>query len=231
MPLGVDLYADLAKDFKEWLGKGDVGKHTSSFAKRYLNRSQKALNIYRSWKALTKKYQTLSLTSKVGTYPTDCVKLIRVYEDSDGDGLPDKFYTNDEYIIKPTFTKAAGLSKTITFYSAPSSTIYLDYVIKLDDFEDSGSDEYSFFPGELLLKKAQCLYLEQDGRIGTDEYKMILNSLNSDLIDLIQREVENVDMRREVKDSEGRRVVVESYNLADGPGEHHTGRYDRDVDI
>jgi hypothetical protein len=231
MPFRGELYANIAKDFKEWLQTSNAGDFVTDFALRFLNLAQQDLNIYRPWKGLTKKKQTLSLTSKVGTYPTDCAKIVRCFDDSDGDGEPDNFYyENLDYYISPTFTKAAGFSATITFYSSPSSTAYLDYILILPDFvaDDTGK---SFFPASLLLKKAQMLYLEQDGRIGTEEYKMIFNSYNNDIIDFTQNEVENLDMRMESKDDHGRKVAVESYSLSGGADETMDSRYDRDVDL
>lgn len=233
-----DTYATVANDFKEWLRIGNVGENITDLALRFLNRAQVALNIHKPWKGITKRYQSLSLTSGSGTYPVDCAKIVRCYEDTNGDKLPDKFYferttrTDDGYIIRPTFTKAAGWSATIDFYSTPSNTIYLDYIQILTDFAGSGT-EYSFFPAEMLLKKAQILFLEEDGRINTDEYKMLLSSLTSDLIDFSQNNIENLDMRMEIKDSVGRNVSIEGYNLADGPSENSSSssRYEPDVDV
>jgi len=164
------------------------------------------------------------------------VGIYRVYEDQDGDGLPDFFYyenttnTTGGYYITETYTKTAGWSRTIIFYNAPSSTPYMDYIQALEDFvaDDTG---YCFFPGELLLATAKMLQIEDDGRIGTDEYKLMYNRFQEEERDFTQAQVENHDMRMEVKDDSGKRVGVESYSLSDGAAGSGSSRHDNDVDL
>lgn len=231
-----ELYADVAASFKEFMVKGNEGDDVADFALSYLNRARRKLNGYRPWKLLLVKRLSMSLTDRSYDLPEDLARINQVYEDQDDDGLPDFFYyenstrTDDGYYITETYTKAAGWSRTITFYSAPSSTPYMDYIPALDDFTGEG-DEYCFFPGELLLATAKMFQLEDDGRISTDEYKLIYNRFQEEERDFTQAQVENYDMRMEVKDDRGKRVGVESYSLSGGADESGGSRYDNDVDL
>lgn len=231
-----DLYEDIAKRFKGWLRTSNTGEFITDLALDYINRAQRSLNAYRPWKWLLQKRYALVLVDRSVALPSNLTRIVSAYDDSNGDGLPDNFYyensirTSDGYYITESFSKATGKARTITFYNAPSNTVYLDYLTTLVDFAGAG-DEYSFFPGELLLAKAQTLNLEDDGRIGTDEYKMIINRLQSELNDFTQAQVENYDMRTEAKDDHGRSVAVESYSLSNGTDEGVSRRYDNDVDV
>jgi hypothetical protein len=159
-----------------------------------------------------------------------------VYEDTDGNGKPDRFYYNrstyqdDGYYVNNSFTKASGHSRTITFYDTPSNTIYMEYVVALDDFTGTGT-EYSFFPSNLLLAKAQMLYLEDDGRVSTSEYQLIYNRMLEEIRDLCHSmQIENADMICPIKDDKGAVIEVESYGLSNADETINT-TYENSVDL
>jgi len=234
-----DKYSDIANRFKECLPRSNQGDFVEDFALDFLNRANRSLNAYRPWKLLVKKRQTLTLTDRANvlttTYP-DLARIISVYEDTNADGLPDTYYYEKAssmsrgYCISESYSKDTGWARTLTFYSSPSDTVYIDYIALLPDFTGTET-EYSFFPGELLFAKAMILYLEFDGRVGTTEYKLLQNRFIEEERDFTQAQVENYDIRMEPKDDAGNPVFTDSYSLGGGSESTGTSRYEPDVDL
>ena len=230
-------YEEISNRFKEWLPESNEGENISNKALTYINQAQSDLNIYREWKDLIVRVE-LTLTNKAATLPSDCahICLNGVYQDTDVDGLEDNFYNEDSgrnnngYYIRSAFTKAAGRSREIVFYYDPPESMYLKYIKSLEDFTASEADEYSFFPGQLLLSKAQLLCLQDDGRFG-DEFQMVQKTFDDSMADFQNSvQYENFDMRMEAKDDHGKKVSVESYSLSDSTNENVRRNYPNDQD-
>ena len=231
-----DLYSEVSARFKEWIPRSNEGDYVTDIALDYINRANRKLNGYRPWKLLLIKRSSLTLSSRSASLPAACLRIWRCYEDNDNDGRPDILYyensvhTPEGYYITETYAKATGITRAITFYLSPSSTPYIDYVQILPDFTGNGI-EYLFFPGELLLAQAKLLYLEDDGRSSSEEYKMIFNRFQEEERDFTQLQAENFDMRMDVKDDRGHIVNVEDYSLNGGTESYNRSRYENDVDI
>ncbi|RPJ55959.1 MAG: hypothetical protein EHM12_11365 [Dehalococcoidia bacterium] len=231
-----NIYTQIANAFKEFIGGSNTGEYINDLALHYINRAQESLNVYRKWQGLT-MIQTLTLSGKTTTAIPDGL-IINVFEDTDGDGFPDKYYwnkssnTSDGYFINNTFSKASGFTRTITFYSTPGSAPKMEYIKILEDFTGTGT-EYSFFPANMLIAKAAMLYLEADGRIGTPEYVMHQNCLLNEIVDFCNAtQAENIDIVNNIKDDFGNVTEVQGYNLIDGDELGSNGyNYDPIVDI
>jgi len=231
-----NTYEEIANSFKEFLVHSNVGNDVTDYALSYINRAQEDLNVYRDWADLVTRSQ-LTLTNKQATLPRDCAKILSVFDDGDGDGLPNNFYflrttrTNNGYYIISTFAKATGRSRAIKFYYSVQSATYVRYLKRLENFTGTGT-EYSFFPLDLILSKAQMMYLKDNGRLSGTDYQMAASAFATALIDFQNAmQNENADMRMESKDDHGKRVGVESYSLSNGTDENVNSGYDNDVDM
>lgn len=221
MPFVADLYSEIKNRFLDFIDEDNTGANVSDLALDYLNRSQKALRMYRKWEELLVT-ASLTLSGNSATLPADCGELLRVYHDSNSDGAPDWYYfhrdsdTSRGYYITNTFAKATGHTRTITFYSTPSHTPKIDYIQVLTDFVGTGT-EYSFFPGELLLCKAKELYLLDAGLVNQPEIKAIKDQLKELLADYIAgHQYVNYPMEAVVLDDVGVPITFETYSFDHG---------------
>jgi hypothetical protein len=228
-----ETYTSVKNDFLDWMSdQANDGGNVTDVALRTINKAQLSLWRYRPWTYLLKS-QTLTLTSKAATLPVDFGRVVRVYSDSDGDGKPDTFFYehgryDNGYKIRDVFAKATGHAFTITFYSTPANTVYLDHIVKLDDFTGTGT-EYSYFPGDLLLAEAQYIHIVDSGLIG-DEFQAIVNRRNELLRDYEEaHQYVNVDPRVQHNDYYGNEVLQETYTL-DGEMASGTNRHSLDYD-
>ncbi len=164
------------------------------------------------------KTATLTLSGTEANLPSDCVRIINIFYDSNGDGHPDGYYFRDNgpdggYEITDTFSKATGHSRVINFFSALSQTPKITYQYALSDFEDSGT-EYSFFPGELLLKAAQRLHIVETGLVGI-EMQAIISECDKLLRDYTQSHQNlNNQMRISINDDFGNEIQTSGVNLS-----------------
>ncbi len=237
MPYVNETYANISNRFKDWLtDQSNTGNNVANITKDTLNRAQSKLWLYRAWDDLLKE-QDLTLTSNSVALPADFGRVVKVFSDSDNDGKPDTyFYSNGSqdrgYYIRDTFTKAGGHVWTIYFYQSPSSTATLLYVVRLTDFEDSGT-EYSFFPGDLVLRQAQLLHLEDSQLTDGNNYTAIKNDFDALMRDYEQaHQFVNEDGSPQTLDTEGQEIITEQYSLDSGGGssiydDGHIPSYDR----
>lgn len=226
-----DTYSNISNRFNDWLqeiGGGNV----SDVALDTLNRAQAWLLGYMHWDGIIKR-ETLTVSSGSATLPTDLIAILEIYTDSDSDGKPDAYYyneagTNDGYYITNSFTKAAGQSKTINFYDSNiSNSPTVVYLGDLTDFTGSGT-EYSYFPGELLLRTAQMLRIEETGLVGA-EMTVIINSQQRLLRDYVEMEQnQNAEPRMRVNDMLGNEVILTGTDLR--TGQHHSINHGRESD-
>lgn len=221
MAYGSEVFSTAYNRMKDWLIEANDGGNVTDLALDLLNRAQERLRMYRPWEELVKQ-QALTVSSKTASLPSDCGEILALWHDSDSDGHPDFYYYNRSrrvdtgYRMTDSFTKAAGHARTITFYAAPSYTVYLEYIIKLDDFANSGT-EYSFFPIDLLVAQAQIIhYTEQD--LVDEGYRAVFDNWQRLLVDYEQAHSwRNIDMRWEITDDQNNDVEQEVYSLIDGP--------------
>lgn len=228
-----DLFSEIKNRLTDWLES--TGGAVTALEKDLLNRAQRSLWNNAPWDYLVKT-QALALTNKAATLPADFGKVLSVWHDSDGDGRPDFYYYNSSryadngYYIRDAFAKATGHAWTITFFAAPSNTPYLEYQATLANFADSGT-EYSFFPGDLLLLKAQEIHITEMGLVGS-EYQAIKTRLEEELRDYKQaHQWINHDPRVVQNDWHGDPIEVPNYAL-DGSAsvvsiDDHDPSYDR----
>lgn len=170
--------------------------------------------------------------------PADMAAFTTIFLDSNLDGKPDMFLYrharhHDGYEIEDRFDKSTGHRWVVKFFTAPSYTPRCYYQRKLDDFlDDDVTTQYSFFPGELLLRTAQLIHIEETGLTGA-EVQVIINSQEKQIRDYEQaHNCVNNDLRMEVKDDNGHLITTEASDLQGNySGYHNYQGFDRDVDL
>jgi len=217
-----DVFSTIKNRLLDWLQFANTGGNVSDLALDLLNRAQRELWNYRAWEYSVRRV-TLTVSNKVATLPAGFGKVLRVFSDTNGDGLPDFYYYNrssradDGYYLTDSFAKATGHSWTMTFWSAPQNTVTLEYQIILDDF-NGAETEYSFFPGELLLVRAQKIHITEAALVGND-YTAIMNREKELLLDYEHaHHYRNVDPRMELSDENGTQIENEEFDLGGGTG-------------
>lgn len=215
-----DVFSTIKNRMLDWLQFSNTGGNVTDLALDLLNRAQRELWNYRAWEYLVTR-ANLTVTNKAATLPAGFGKVIRVFSDTNADGLPDFYYYNrssradDGYRLSDAFVKATGHAWTMTFWSAPQNTVTLEYQIVLEDF--AGTDtEYSFFPGELLLARAQKIHITEAALVG-NEYTAIVTREKELLLDYEHaHHYRNMDMRMELNDENGTQIENEEFDLAGG---------------
>lgn len=209
-------YSDVAPRLKDWLRVGDGG-NVSDVALDLLNRAQDWLWQYKAWPYLAKTIQ-LTLTNNAVTLPSDFGRVIDVYDDSNGDGYPDKRYFENNwditrrYTLTDSFATATGHSWVMTFNN-PAAAPYLKYQKLLTAFAGTGT-EYSFFPAQLIIRAAQIIHYDEKGIEGSD-YSALKQSLEDELRDYQQATVQTNSARSvPLRDNVGQIVSVEHISLS-----------------
>lgn len=229
----------------DWLDDcANTGGNVSNLALDLMNRAQEELRIYRPWSDLVRTTD-LTLTDNAATLDDVVGEVFAAYADTDDDGLPDKWFWNsskrvdDGYVIRDAFAKDTGHSRTITFYRAPSNTVTLEYITKLEDFvvadvdedDDSYAAAYSFFPNSLLVARAQRIHALEGGVPDPNEYNGLMDREKDLLTDYSQsHEYINIDMRMELLDDDAVGVDLETYSMdlgSDGIAAPYTNDYDQ----
>jgi len=169
MAYNAELYSEIEPRLADWLQ--NTGGSVSDLPLDLLNRSQHRIEGERQWSYLTVE-ATLTLSGTSATLPADFGKLIALGLDPVGNGRISWFFVNrgkEErwYKIIPAFSKATGHAWTIKWETAPSSSPVIRYQKRLVDFVGTGT-EYSFFPGELLLRTAQMIRIVEKGLSGPE---------------------------------------------------------------
>ena len=218
-----DLYATIEKRLLDWLPYADTGGNVTNLAKDLLNRAQRELWQYRAWENLIKR-QDLTLTAKAASLPADFGRVVSVFHDTDGDGMPDFYYFNrsayadNGYRIADVFVKATGHAWTITFWASPSSTPTLEYQAILEDFAGTGT-EYSFFPGDLLMLTAQKIHGAEADMVGA-EFGVNKQAWQESIRDYEQaNQWVNINSEMNLVDAVGQTVEMETFDLFEGSGD------------
>jgi hypothetical protein len=175
---------------RDWLKV--TGGEVPSLDLDLINRAHQWLQSYRNWDCL-KKTTILSvgdntvngvIYSKSSKLPTDLSTIFSVYVDNATVGKPNiYFYENDSDIaqryMKEYIFDSSDATQSYWIITWPSVSPLLsnpkcEYLRILPDFIGGNSDEYTFFPGELLLRTAQMLRIEEKGLTG-DNNKALLD--------------------------------------------------------
>ena len=227
---------------REWLlDQGNVGDYVTDVSLDLLNRANQNLWGKQFWQDLM-KWQLLTLTNKVATLPSDFGKTYCVFEDSDSDGKPDKYYylngkPINGYRKETVYTKADGKSFTFRFFQTPGSPLYLLHQKVIDDFTAAGvaeateaAREYIFWPEELLLLEAQLIHKQDADDTGDGNYDRI-KAAHKDIYTAFKRsaQFDNPDYVLEQNDAAGTRVSNQSSDLLGGDsfgGFHHDNSMD-----
>jgi hypothetical protein len=230
-----DLYATIKNRLSDVLNIGDNGA-VADPVKEYANRAQRRLWQESDWDALIKESALTIATGNLASVPLDFGREVTMYQDTNGDGKPDFFYYKDGrarggYKVVNTFVKSgtgAGNTLKFQFYQAPASTVYLRYMVKLDDFTGSG-DEYSFFPADLVVITAQMIHMTEAGidpnqlQAIKDERQRQINIYRAEALN------NNQDTAREIKDASGNTVIMDT-PLLDGSSNDQVGAYPSSYD-
>ncbi len=226
-----EKYNAIAADLMLWLGGS--GADVTAKALRLLNRAQHRLWQRRLWDYLVKD-SDLTLVSNVGSLPSDFGFFGYLGYDSDGDGKLDYFYyrlgrKGQGYKLRDAFTLAAGHAFTITFFDTPPYTVKAIYQKLLDDF--NGTDQYSFFPGDLLLLQAEIIEAVEKGMGDPNEYQALKQEFERVVTDFEQaHQYKNNDVRLEIKDDNGAAYEgAQAYSL-DGEMGNITSTHPNDYD-
>jgi hypothetical protein len=239
-----EIYYDLEKRLKDWLNA--VGGEVSNLPLDLLNRAQNKLTMHRLWSDMLRvtELSLVSGESKTYQFPTDVAAYKYLGADVDGNGKDDTWYYAEArnyngYRLEDQFTKAAGHSWVAEFYTAPPFTPRLTYQKRLEDFvgydtaaEHSANPQYTFFPGELLMKCAQVIHIEETG-LTSSEVQVLVNSYNQLLDDYTTAHQNvNTELTMELKDSEGHIINNESLDLGGNFGDNSFTRgFENDVDL
>jgi hypothetical protein len=220
-----DKLSDIAPSFESWCDSSSTGgEYITDLTVEYANRAQEALwfDPPMGWDYLTKTAElTLGGTSGLEvTLPADFGVLLQVYSDTDRDGKPDYYYFKDGRLLEgfkfnDAFTKAAGHVFSLQFYQSPMMPLFAKYQAKLEKFEGSEEEEYSFFPKNLLLRKMQHLRCLDKGML--DEWKALSVDFERDLAKF-KSQHQNIVASPEMQlnDASGSPVYIPRYSVISG---------------
>jgi len=183
-----------------------------------LNRGQEHLTMYRKWTDMC-GYHNLTLTDNVASLPSDFVSIVDVlYRTSANDKKYCSYYENGPanrgYEMQRTGDKDTGYTYSIRFYNTVSLAPTLFYQKRLPDFEDqTDTPQYSYFPGELLLKAAQDIHITETGLTGA-EMAVIARAFKARLKEYAaHNEWHTVQLRRKPQDNNGTEIYIDNINL------------------
>jgi hypothetical protein len=222
MPKNVTI-ANAVKRMADFLNQ--TGGEITSAPIDYLNRAQQQLAASRTWDILVGRFTLTLDTNNAASLPADCDSILLVGSDSDSDGRLDQYYYQDGkgqngYKLTNAFTLAAGHAVTITFFATPANAITLVYKKTLSDFtySETGnySAQYSFFPEESLVLRAQKIHLEESGLDG-NLLLSIKEAEDDNFRNFVMQNVSNnADMVPSVNDSDGEEIALSRYTLNQG---------------
>jgi len=159
---------------------------------------------------------TLDLSTGSYTFPADFGRIVSMWADLDGSGVQSYWYYEGGdyargYRLRNPFTKAAGHSWAITFFSAQSSAVKMVYQRILEDLTGDGT-EYLFFPANLMILECQKIILREKGNV--KELQPILGAFEEEFKDYCNaHQWVNYDPTPRINDRNGIEVVAEQYSL------------------
>ena len=159
----------------------------------------------------------MSLTDNAYTLPSDFGRVVDVWGDLDGSGVPSYWYyeADDQsrgYKLVDSFDKSTGHSWVMSFHYPQSSTVNMRYQKILEDFTGEGT-EYSYFPANLLLLEIQRLNTQEKGN--TKEWQMFEAAYEKALKRYSNaNQWVNCDTTPRVNDRYGNRITTQNYSLS-----------------
>ena len=232
-----ETYDVISKRLGDWLEA--TGGEIENLPLDLLNRAQNKILSEDQWADTMASAQLAPVVGEERTYylPTDMATLFFIFTDSDGDGKPDNYMyrqsrRNKGYEERDRFAIATGHSRVVTFYMEPTYAPRAFYQKRLADFTDVTTPQYSFFPGELLLRAAQVIHIEENGIVSAEV--QILRSSYADELKKYREAHHNVnaDLTMDLKDSQGYQVYLESADLQGNfSGVNFNRGYNNDVDL
>lgn len=217
MSINSETYLDIKNRLSDWLR--NTGGDIENLPLDLLNRAQNRLTEYRRWTDMMRTASLEAVSGENNAYylPSDMAAFVTIFFDSDNDGRPDKYFYrharhDNGYEIRDDFDKSTGHSWVVTFYNSPSEAPKAYYQKRLDDFTGEGT-EYSFFPGELLLKCAEVIHIEETGLTGAEV--QVLRNTYFELLKDYEQAHHNVnnDLVMEINDVTGNHISTEGMDL------------------
>ena len=235
MAFNNEMFSDLQPRLKSWLQIDDESSFITSTSLDLLNRAQNWLVLYKPWSTLQKR-SVLTVTNKVASAPSDFAYELQLYSKPSDNNAPTVFYYREKrrergYEIVDSFDKSTGHAPAFTFYTAPSFDVYLLYIRTLEDFTGTG-DEYTFFPGEMLLNAAKFLHASEMG-MDMGEISQIKSALDETIQMYIKtHQYANAELRMQVNDEIGNPLDIASYNMLGSEPSitNSCANFDRDYD-
>ncbi len=237
MPLNQETFAQVANRFEIWFRNASAGgTRITNMRLDYINQAQNWLQEHYPWDMLWASDLELTLSGRTASLPSDFYRVVAIGADYDNDGRIDEFYyrygrPSNGFQIHDAFDGTTGHAWTITFYQTLEYTPVLRYQKVLSDFADDGSTEYTFFSGNLLLKTAQMLAVE-DGNDRGREYEKILAAQAKVLRDYKQATVfVNNELRREIINERGQIIEIPTTWLDGSDSSSPSRQYNNSQDL
>jgi hypothetical protein len=206
--------ADLEPILKDWITNISRGQNVQDVPLSLVNRAMKNIWQKKPWCDFATDV-SVDLSSGSYTFPADFGRIISIWGDLSGTGVPSYWFYEAEsaergYKLRDSFTKAAGHEWIITFYY-PQTSVNMIYQRVLEDLDGTGT-EYLAFPANLILLECQKINSREKGNI---------NELNaySATFDIEFKEFcnahqwVNYDPTPSFNDRNGVPVSVETYTL------------------
>ena len=212
-------YQQLWNRISDWLRVSNAGGNVGDRSNDLLNRGQEALTMYRAWNDMLRD-EPLTVVDNIAELPADMARIIDVYYDTDLDGKKEGGWyhrgpRNKGFKILVTGNNTDGFTRKIQFYNTMGQTAMLRYQKKLDDFTAQvDTPQYSFFPGELLIRQAQQIHIVETGLTGAEmavierDYKVQLDRYAA------AHDWYQVQLRRKPLDNEGQEIYLPNINLS-----------------
>jgi hypothetical protein len=228
-----DLYATIINRLNDWLNV--AGGNVSDIGLDLMNRAQARLQREVEWDGRIYRH-TCVMTGLSTPMPDNFLQEVRVFHDLNGDGKPDYFYyqngdAQNGYKKEDVFALATGHVITFTFFSPLQGTPIVEYIPVLADFTGTGT-EYSYFPGELILKLAQLIHSEEmPDDMTNGGLKAIEKSYQMQLQEYRRAHYgANRDTKRIITDYHGNSIRPGNMSL-DGMNDGRSSSFSRDTDI
>lgn len=185
-----ETVASIINRVKDVIVWSSTGNNVENLPLDLLNRAQNWLCMYKSWDYLKKVVPLTISDNRTAQLPSDINVMLDIYSTLGDIGKPSIHYYPDAPDVAERcelfcdFTVTAGHSWYVQFPSEALVTgpLYLKYAYNLPDIEEPepNVDTYTFFPGELLVRCAQKLHIEDKGLTG-DSADLAIKGFNDTL--------------------------------------------------